>query len=190
MNQLKIYLVIGLIGLIGGLSWSANSYYGKYEKQKGFTQTAQKERDTARNERDDAKKTIATQQEQQRRAALLDAKLARELSDANEKISALELDVINGAKRLRIAATCKPANPNGSASGGGVADATAPELTEDARRNYFAHRRDSEIITKQVIGLQSYINEFCPNAGSQPASQPASQRRNEKSAGSGHDLRG
>ncbi|MEB7890990.1 lysis protein [Hafnia alvei] len=168
MNQLKIYLMLSLVVLCAGFGWSASHYHDKYKNQVKDTKTAVTERDTARNERDNAKKTIATQQEQQRRAAFLDAKLTRELADANKKITDLELDVINGSKWLRVAATCKRANQIGSPSAGSVADATAPELTEDARRNYFAHRRDSEIITKQVIGLQLYINEYCPNAGQKP----------------------
>ncbi|EFL9552394.1 lysis protein, partial [Escherichia coli] len=91
--------------------------------------------------------------------AALDAKYTKELSDAKKTINDLRRDVDSGAKRLRIAATC-PGVPKAT-SATGVDDAGTPELTPDARRNYFDHRDGIATADKMIRGMQDYIREQC-----------------------------
>ncbi|EMK0353176.1 lysis protein, partial [Citrobacter amalonaticus] len=43
----------------------------------------------------------------------------------------------------------------------GVDDAGTPELTPDARRNYFDHRDRIATADKMIRGMQDYIKEQC-----------------------------
>ena len=106
-----------------------------------------------------ANDTIADMQTRQRDVAALDAKYTKELSDAKKTINDLRRDVDSGAKGLRIAATC-PGVPKATSSTG-VDDAGAPELTPDARRNYFDHRDGIATADKMIRGMQDYIKEQC-----------------------------
>ncbi|CZW87470.1 bacteriophage lysis protein [Enterobacter hormaechei] len=98
-------------------------------------------------------------QTRQRDVAALDAKYTKELSDAKKTINDLRRDVDSGAKRLRIAATCPGVSKATSATG--VDDAGPPELTPDARRNYFDHRDGIETVNKMIHGMQEYIDTQC-----------------------------
>ncbi|WP_129543383.1 lysis protein [Serratia sp. 1D1416] len=95
------------------------------------------------------------QNKTQQAVAAIDESRTRELNDAKRKIDDLQRAVDDGSKRLRIAATCKHAATSG------VADATAAELTTDARQNYFRLRRQLETTDKQILGLQDYIRDVC-----------------------------
>ena len=106
-----------------------------------------------------ANATIKDMQTRQRDAAALDAKYTKELSDAKKTINDLHRDVDSGAKRLRIAATCPGVSKATSAPG--VDDAGSPELTPDARRNYFYHRDGIATADKMILGMQDYIKEQC-----------------------------
>lgn len=106
-----------------------------------------------------ANDTITDMQVRQRDAAALDAKYTKELSDAKKTINDLRRDVDSGAKRLRIAATCPGVSKATSATG--VDDAGAPELTPDARRNYFDHRDGIATADKMIRGMQDYIKTQC-----------------------------
>ena len=106
-----------------------------------------------------ANATIKDMQVRQRDVAALDAKYTKELSDAKKTINDLRRDVDSGAKRLRIAATC-PGVPKAT-SATGVDDAGSPELTPDARRNYFDHRDGIATADKMIRGMQDYIGEQC-----------------------------
>ncbi|HAS1728216.1 lysis protein [Enterobacter cloacae] len=118
-----------------------------------------KQRDTAVNEAALAKATITDMQTRQRDVATLDSKYTQELADAKKTISDLRRNVDSGNKRLRIAATC-PGVPKATSSTG-VDDAGAPELTPDARRNYFDHRDGIATADKMIRGMQDYIKEQC-----------------------------
>lgn len=98
-------------------------------------------------------------QTRQRDVAALDAKYTKELSDAKKTINDLRRDVDSGAKRLRIAATCPGVSKATSATG--VDDAGTPELTPDARRNYFDHRDGIATADKMIRGMQEYIKTQC-----------------------------
>ncbi|HHD7239290.1 TPA: lysis protein [Enterobacter cloacae] len=117
------------------------------------------QRDKATERLSLANSTIKDMQTRQRDVAALDAKYTKELSDAKKTINDLRRDVDSGAKRLRIAATC-PGVPKATSTTS-VDDAGSPELTSDARRNYFDHRDRIATANKMIRGMQDYIKEQC-----------------------------
>ncbi|HIF6285663.1 MULTISPECIES: lysis protein [Enterobacter cloacae complex] len=147
--SLKSLIVPGVILLLALASWLSYSSY-KGEKKRA---------DDAEQSLSLANDTIKDMQTRQRDVAALDAKYTKELSDAKKTINDLRRDVDSGAKRLRIAATC-PGVPKAT-SATGVDDAGTPELTPDARRNYFDHRDGIATADKMIRGMQDYIKEQC-----------------------------
>ena len=147
--SMKSLIVPGVILLLALASWFSYSSY-KGEKKRA---------DDAEQSLSLATATITDMQTRQRDVAALDAKYTKELSDAKKTINDLRRDVDSGAKRLRIAATC-PGVPKATSSTG-VDDAGAPELTPDARRNYFDHRDGIATADKMIRGMQDYIKEQC-----------------------------
>ncbi|HAU5432534.1 lysis protein [Cronobacter malonaticus] len=105
-----------------------------------------------------AKDDIEIMQRRQRDVAALDDKYTKELADAQENIAQLEHDVAAGRKRLQLNATC-PAN--GAPGTTRVDDGTGPRLTHTAERDYFTLRKRIETVTKQLTGLQGYVNSQC-----------------------------
>ncbi|MDU5196778.1 lysis protein [Enterobacter sichuanensis] len=148
----KLWLPVVILAVIAVLSWKVNHY-------RGNAITYKDQRDKATKNLSLANATIKDMQTRQRDVAALDAKYTKELSDAKKTISDLRRDVDSGAKRLRIAATC-PGVPKATSSTG-VDDAGAPELTPDARRNYFDHRDGIATADKMIRGMQDYIKEQC-----------------------------
>ncbi|HCI4499778.1 TPA: lysis protein [Klebsiella pneumoniae] len=142
-----------LVGLLGGALAIAASHY----KEKAEHEATRA--DNAELNLKLANATITDMTTRQRDVAALDAKYTKELSDAKKTINDLRRDVDSGAKRLRIAATC-PGVPKATSSTG-VDDAGAPELTPDARRNYFDHRDGIATADKMIRGMQDYIKEQC-----------------------------
>ena len=147
--SMKSLIVPGVILLLALASWFSYSSY-KGEKKRA---------DDAEQSLSLANATITDMQTRQRDVAALDAKYTKELSDAKKTINDLRRDVDSGAKRLRIAATC-PGVPKATSSTG-VDDAGTPELTPDARRNYFDHRDGIATADKMILGMQDYIKEQC-----------------------------
>ncbi|MGS2928835.1 lysis protein [Enterobacter hormaechei] len=147
--SLKSLIVPGVILLLALASWFSYSSY-KGEKKRA---------DDAEQSLSLAKAAITDMQTRQRDVAALDAKYTKELSDAKKTINDLRRDVDSGVKRLRIAATC-PGVPKAT-SATGLDDAGAPELTPDARRNYFDHRDGIATADKMIRGMQDYIKEQC-----------------------------
>lgn len=106
-----------------------------------------------------AKQQQATldQIETQRQAvAAIDIKHTKELADAKSENERLRADIASGTKRLQLNATCTSpvSKTTGPAS---VDDVTGPELTPDARQNYFHLREQLVTAEKQILGLQEYI---------------------------------
>ncbi len=102
------------------------------------------------------KKDLQLIEAQRQAVAAIDIKYTKELADAKSENERLRADIANGTKRLQLNATCtKPVSKTpGPAS---VDDVTGPELTPDARQNYF-HLREQLVTTeKQILGLQEYI---------------------------------
>lgn len=148
----KLWLPIVVIALLGSLVWAVNHY-------RDNAITYKEQRDKATKSLRLANDTIKDMQLRQRDVAALDAKYTKELSDAKKTINDLRRDVDSGVKRLRIAATCPGMSKATSATG--VDDAGAPELTPDARRNYFDHRDGIETVNKMIHGMQEYIDTQC-----------------------------
>ncbi|MBL4389115.1 lysis protein [Klebsiella pneumoniae] len=152
MSRLAAIISAIVICLIVSLGWLASHYHDN-------TTEFKRQRDKVTEQLSLANDTIADMQTRQRDVAALDAKYTKELSDAKKTINDLRRDVDSGAKRLRIAATC-PGVPKATSSTG-VDDAGAPELTPDARRNYFDHRDGIATADKMIRGMQDYIKEQC-----------------------------
>lgn len=148
----KLWLPVVILAVIAVLSWKVNHYRDNAIDYK-------KQRDIATEKLSLANATIKDMQTRQRDVAALDAKYTKELSDAKKTINDLRRDVDSGAKRLRIAATCHGVSKATSAPG--VDDARSPELTPDARRNYFDHRDGIATADKMIRGMQDYIKEQC-----------------------------
>ena len=147
----RYWLQLLVLALIGALAFFVNHY-------RDNAITYKDQRDKATKSVRMANDTIKDMQARQRDVAALDAKYTKELSDAKKTINDLRRDVDSGAKRLRIAATCHGV-PKATSSG--VDDAGAPELTPDARRNYFDHRDGIATADKMIRGMQDYIKEQC-----------------------------
>ena len=148
----KLWLPAVILAVIAVLSWKVNHY-------RDNAITYKDQRDKATEQLSLANVTIKDMQTRQRDVAALDAKYTKELADAKKTISDLRRDVDSGAKRLRISATCPGVSKTTSATG--VDDARAPELTPDARRNYFDHRDGIANADKMIRGMQDYIKEQC-----------------------------
>lgn len=152
MSRVTAIIIAVVVCIIVSLGWAVNHY-------RDNAITYKDQRDKATEKLSLANATIKDMQTRQRDVAALDAKYTKELADAKKTISDLRRDVDSGAKRLRISATC-PGVPKAT-SATGVDDAGAPELTPDARRNYFDHRDGIEVTDKMIHGMQEYINTQC-----------------------------
>ncbi|HHA1280290.1 TPA: lysis protein [Enterobacter asburiae] len=148
----RYWLQLIVVSVIGVLVFFVNHY-----RENAITYKDQ--RDKATEKLSLANATIKDMQTRQRDVAALDAKYTKELSDAKKTINDLRRDVDSGAKRLRIAATCPRVSKATSATG--VDDAGAPELTPDARRNYFDHRDGIATADKMIRSMQDYIKDQC-----------------------------
>ncbi|MFT1617985.1 lysis protein [Enterobacter kobei] len=148
----RYWLQLMVVALIGMLVLFVNHY-------RDNAITYKDQRDKATKNLRLANATIKDMQVRQRDVAALDAKYTKELSDAKKTINDLRRDVDSGAKRLRIYATCPGVSKTTSAPS--VDDAGAPELTPDARRNYFDHRNGIATADKMIRGMQEYIREQC-----------------------------
>ncbi|WP_444878431.1 lysis protein [Citrobacter koseri] len=152
MSRLTAIIITVVICIIVSLGWAVNHY-------RDNAITYKDQRDKATEKLTLANSTITDMTTRQRDVAALDAKYTKELADAKKTISDLRRDVDSGAKRLRISATCPGVSKTTSATG--VDDARAPELTPDARRNYFDHRDGIATADKMIRGMQDYIKEQC-----------------------------
>lgn len=148
----RYWLQLLVVAVIGVLAFLVNHY-------RDNAITYKDQRDKATEQLSRANDTIKDMQVRQRDVAALDARYTKELSDAKKTINDLRRDVDSGAKRLRIAATCPGVSKATSATG--VDDAGSPELTPDARRNYFDHRDGIATADKMIRGMQDYIKEQC-----------------------------
>lgn len=90
----------------------------------------------------------------------LDEKNTTELSHALDENQRLRADVAAGHQRLRLNATC-PAAVSADPGAAGVADAGSPQLTADARQDYFTLRDQLALTRQQVLGLQDYVRNVC-----------------------------
>ena len=80
------------------------------------------------------------------------------LTEAENEITDLRSRVDSGAVKLRVKATC-PKLPTFATDTAGTI-AAAPELTEDARQDYYAHRADENKLNSLLdLCVQSMIND-------------------------------
>ncbi|EAB5378232.1 lysis protein [Salmonella enterica] len=152
MSRLTAIIIAVVVCIIVSLGWAVNHYRANATEYK-------KQRDEKAQALNLANATITDMATRQRDVAALDAKYTKELADAKKTISNLRRDVDSGAKRLHVAATCQRVSKTTSSTG--VDDAGAPELTPDARRNYFDHRDGIEVTKEMIHGLHEYINTQC-----------------------------
>lgn len=137
----KSYLYAALVALLGLLSFGVYYYHDAYSKA---------DRDLGL-----AKDTITDMQTRQRDVAAIDAKYTGELADAKSKLADLQRCVAAGKCGLRVNVIKQTATTSG------VDDATSARLTDAAERDYFTLRERIETITKQLTGLQEYVNSQC-----------------------------
>ncbi|EKN3987766.1 lysis protein [Yersinia enterocolitica] len=112
--------------------------------------------------------TVAKQQQatldqieaQSQAVAAIDIKYTKELADAKSENERLRADIASGTKRLQLNATC-PRPVSKTTGPASVDDATGPELTPAARRDYIDLRERIGIATSQISGLQDYITNVC-----------------------------
>ena len=147
------WVVIAALVVLGG--WTQLQLAGERTAhavtQKTYSEEASKAY-TAELEKEKLRKEALTQ---------LDIKHTKELSDAKNKIDTLAADVRAGTRRLRIAATCPTTTSTEASNATRVDDGPGPELTPEARSDYFSLRADIKTVTGQVAGLQSYVLNVC-----------------------------
>ncbi|WP_425144138.1 lysis protein [Enterobacter hormaechei] len=147
----RYWLQLLVVALIGVLAFLVNHY-------RDNAITYKDQRDKATEKLSLANATIKDMQTRQRDVAALDAKYTKDLADAKKQLDDLQRCVRDGKCGLHVNARC-PAN--GTASTGGMGDATGPRLTDSAERDYFTLRERIVTVTKQVGYLQDYIKEQC-----------------------------
>ncbi|QGW87447.1 lysis protein [Enterobacter asburiae] len=151
MSRLTAIICAVVICLLVSMAWAINHY-------RDNAITYKEQRDKATDKLSLANATIKDMQIRQRDVAALDAKYTKELVDAKSQLEDLQRCVSTGKCGLHVNAKC-PAN--GTASTGGLGDASSPRLTDSAERDYFTLRERIATVTKQVGYLQDYVKEQC-----------------------------
>ncbi|WP_404829914.1 lysis protein [Serratia symbiotica] len=118
-------------------------------------QSLRQERNGLQSANSQLVKQIDWQNRTQIAVAAIDENRSRELTYAKSQLDDLQRDVAAGARKLRLAATCR------SATAASVADADSPRLTVAAERNYFRLRERIEVARQQIAGLQDYVRNVC-----------------------------
>lgn len=147
----KLWLPIVVIVLLVSMAWAINHYRDNAIAYKD-------QRDKATKNLNLANATIKDMQVRQRDVAALDAKYTKDLADAKKQLDDLQRCVRDGKCGLHVNAKCPT---NGTASTGGMVDASGPRLTDSAERDYFTLRERIVTVTKQVGYLQDYISTQC-----------------------------
>ena len=90
----------------------------------------------------------------------IDRTRTEELNHALSENAELRRAVDDGTKRLRVKAVCPTSVPTNT-SPGSVADAANPELTADARSDYFTLRDQLALSREMILGLQDHVRRIC-----------------------------
>ena len=90
----------------------------------------------------------------------IDRTRTEELNHALSENAELRRAVDDGTKRLRVKAVCPTSVPTNT-SPGSVADAATPELTADARSDYFTLRDQLALSREMILGLQDHVRRIC-----------------------------
>lgn len=165
MNALLLrllpYIAALLIGAAGAWMWQANSYTAIIA-----TNEASRQADIAMIASAgaaQARQALAQQQAAEQALAVLDQKSQKEKTDALAENEKLRSDVASGARRLRIAGSCRAGGSNVPSSTGaaGLGDAGSVELAEASGRTLLDIR--AGIIADQAAlkALQEYVSNVC-----------------------------
>lgn len=151
----RAYLAMASVVVMLLLGWAADHYRNRAERWK-------KDYESALKLTREQSAAITTLQERQRALTELDEKHTQELTDAKNKIDALEHDVAAGRMQLQLHVRCPAAVPAGKAtSTASVDDAAGARLTPAAQRDYYTLRKRIETARQQIAGLQDYILQEC-----------------------------
>ncbi|MDH0145146.1 lysis protein [Stutzerimonas stutzeri] len=113
-----------------------------------------------------SKQVIELEELAQKRAVLtaerdrIDKKYAEEMTRAKSEIDDLRAAVDDGAKRLRVKASC-PTVVSGATSTASLPNAAGAELDRAARSDYFSLRERVITTEKRLAGLQEYVRNVC-----------------------------
>ena len=156
MIDLKNLVILALVLACAGLGWKyLNERTAHAETKAAHAQQLKAISDLSAEA---AQKVATAQQAWNKALAAIDTERTKEKIHALAENDRLRRAVADGARRLRIQASCParggdlPASP----STPGVADAAAPELTPDARTAYFDLRAEIASARVQILGLQDY----------------------------------
>ncbi|WP_455894100.1 lysis system i-spanin subunit Rz [Pseudomonas palmensis] len=116
---------------------------------------ALQERDQALYERDFLIRHANTMAERLAKATASDLKHTQELADARKKNLDRRRAVDAGDQRLFVKVACPAAVP-ADAGAGSVADARTPELSADARPDYFTLVDQLAVSRQMILGLQDH----------------------------------
>ncbi|WP_019210832.1 lysis protein [Yersinia massiliensis] len=149
MNRVTAILIAVAVALLFGVT-----YY------QGRVATLQRDVAEITAVANQQKKDLQVIETQRQAVAAIDIKYTKELADAKSENERLRADIASGTKRLQLNATCtKPVSKTaGTAS---VDDVSSARLAESAERDYIDLRERIGIATKQIEGLQAYINNVC-----------------------------
>lgn len=151
MSRITAIICAVVICLLVSMTWAINHY-----RDNAITYRDQRDKTTEKLSLANA--TITDMTTRQRDVAALDAKYTQDLVDAKKQLDDLQRCVSSGKCGLHVNARC-PAN--GTTSTGSMGDASSPELTGAAQRDYWRLREGIETITGQVNYLQDYIKSQC-----------------------------
>lgn len=147
--RLALFLLLSAL-----LVWAA---FDQVSDQLG---TAERERDSAQGEVAGLREAARISGEMLADRDEIDRTRTQELNHALSENNDLRRDVVDGRKRLRLAATCSTPKPDQTGAGG-VADAGTAELTADARSDYFTLRDQLALSREMILGLQDHIRRIC-----------------------------
>ena len=165
IGLLKVWreaLIVGLVLAVAGQQvWVAGE---KSAHQKTKADNAEVLRVLADKTLKAYQAVVAEDDARKAAVAALDEKHTKELNHEKRKLEALRSDVRTGRVGLRVNATCTPAAGTDvppAASAASVVDATGPQLTDSAQRDYFTLRAGIETSRQQIEGLQDYVRGVC-----------------------------
>lgn len=147
----RLILITILLGGMIALFSAANDYRKSANEWKNKSAQASALADTRL-------KTINQMQIQQKAVSAIDQAYQLQLKAKDDEISSLSDRVKSGSVRLRVKAVCPSGMPQASASPG-ITNAASPELSADARQDYYTLRSQLAQATAQINGLQAYIRE-------------------------------
>ena len=147
--RLALFLLLSAL-----LVWAA---FDQVSDQLG---TAERERDSAQGEVAGLREAARISGEMLADRDEIDRTRTQELNHALSENNDLRRDVVDGRKRLRLAATCSTPKPDQTGAGG-VADAGTAELTADARSDYFTLRDQLALSRQMILGLQDHVRRIC-----------------------------